>query len=348
MSRSKWLISRILKYTGVQAAFETVSPGGINILTVHRVLPSEWSTFVPWERQSISPTTLRILLEILSGYRIMGLREAVNLLQEKSGLKSGHAPITVITFDDGLIDFYRFAFPVLRELNIPATLFLSTGPVEKKGSLWWEEIALRVWSAPEEVSKIPLITGRHDVLRRKIDEFALSRDAEAWREGQRYIRKLFPGERHALHKAIVEGVPGGRGSDGIDMISVEMVREISSAGISIQAHTVTHGYLDQMTGAELERELVEGKEKIGSWTGKEVDFLAYPAGRLPGTEGMKIVRKLYRAALTTRPGRNGAGEDPHCLKRKDVHYLLSDGRVDRETVRMELGGLVDLIWKRPE
>ena len=123
---------------------------------------------------------------------------------------------------------------------------------------------------------------------------------------------------------------------------------MARAGITIESHTVTHPYLDELKMDELKGELEESKEAISSWTGEPVDLLAYPAGRLPKENSMDIVRRVYRSALTTRPGCNVPGEDPYRIKRKDVSYLLGGDVFDPYMVTMEIAGPLDRFLGRSE
>ena len=47
-----------------------------------------------------------------------------------------------VTFDDGWADNHTQAFPVLRELGIPATVFLATAAVEERKPFWWQAAGL--------------------------------------------------------------------------------------------------------------------------------------------------------------------------------------------------------------
>ena len=46
----------------------------------------------------------------------------------------------ILTFDDGYVDFYVNAFPILRKLNIRATVFIPTGLMEQGYYLQWSQI----------------------------------------------------------------------------------------------------------------------------------------------------------------------------------------------------------------
>lgn len=45
-----------------------------------------------------------------------------------------------ITFDDGYMDNFTNALPILRELNIPATIFITTAGINTSEELWWDEL----------------------------------------------------------------------------------------------------------------------------------------------------------------------------------------------------------------
>jgi peptidoglycan/xylan/chitin deacetylase (PgdA/CDA1 family) len=56
----------------------------------------------------------------------------------------------VVTFDDGYIDNYTFAYPILEELQIPATIFVTSGYIEKEREYWWDELE-RILFEPVEL-----------------------------------------------------------------------------------------------------------------------------------------------------------------------------------------------------
>jgi peptidoglycan/xylan/chitin deacetylase (PgdA/CDA1 family) len=75
---------------------------------------------------STSPRTFRQHIGFLhdSGYRGIKLSELTTLLEEGKPLPER---AVVITFDDGYYNFYSHAWPVLREHEFEATVFLVTG-----------------------------------------------------------------------------------------------------------------------------------------------------------------------------------------------------------------------------
>lgn len=91
------------------------------------------------------------------GYTSMTLPEVV------ADLASGQLPAkpVVLTFDDGYRDFYSQAYPILREKNLKATVFLITQLMEGSEYLTWEQA--------RELAGNPLITiGDHTLSHRSL------------------------------------------------------------------------------------------------------------------------------------------------------------------------------------
>lgn len=45
-----------------------------------------------------------------------------------------------VTFDDGYMDNFTNALPILQQMGIPATIFLTTGNIDTCEEFWWDEL----------------------------------------------------------------------------------------------------------------------------------------------------------------------------------------------------------------
>lgn len=80
----------------------------------------------------VSPIKFRQqMLYLKHNYQIVRFEEDWNLLDSNA---------VAITFDDGYLDNLEYALPVLEELEVPATIFVSTGTIEQDKELWWDEL----------------------------------------------------------------------------------------------------------------------------------------------------------------------------------------------------------------
>ena len=87
----------------------------------------------------VSPKSFEAQMEFLhkNHYNVVGPDKVVAYLEKKEKMP----PKTVaITFDDGFYNNYKYAYPVLKKYNFPATIFVITSKIGKEGWLGWNEL----------------------------------------------------------------------------------------------------------------------------------------------------------------------------------------------------------------
>lgn len=110
----------------------------IPVLMYHSINPKSDKVMY---RLIVSPNTFAKQMQFLKSrrYNIVNLETAGRMIQNKERVP----PKTIaITFDDGFKDNYIYAYPVLKKLGIPATIFLIYDEVGRKQGdrLSWNEI----------------------------------------------------------------------------------------------------------------------------------------------------------------------------------------------------------------
>jgi peptidoglycan/xylan/chitin deacetylase (PgdA/CDA1 family) len=237
--------------------------------------------------------------------------------------KGGALPprAVAITFDDGYADNHRLAAPVLRELGLPATVYVATGTVEDGPPLWMSSVRALVFGATGRELVVPgfepLVLG--PVERRGAVARALTRLLVPLTDGERAerIAAAAAAARVDLRTAL-RGV----------MLTWAQVRELASAGWSIGAHTVTHVNVALSTPAVAEAEIAASRDAIAQVVRTPVTHFAYPnAGgehRYFSNEVVQILRRLgFRSGVTSQPGSLRPKADPFLLPRVGVSPRLA-------------------------
>lgn len=100
-------------------------------------------------------------LDLLGAHRVVSLDEGLDALEA-----GDTRPRVVLTFDDGFADLHRHAWPLLRERDLPFTLYLTTSYVG--GRMHWEGSTAErpgpalTWEQVTELAASPLCTlGNH-------------------------------------------------------------------------------------------------------------------------------------------------------------------------------------------
>jgi len=106
------------------------------------------------------------------------------------------------------------------------------------------------------------------------------------------------------------------------------LREMASAGMSVQSHTASHPFLSELSRADAVRELVMSKQRIEAELGQPCVTVALPGGDAPRGWGVSEYADLgFKWVATSRWGSNPAGpaNAPALLARR---YTVRQGTSD--------------------
>ncbi len=151
---------------------------GFRILTYHRV------NDIKGDRLSVHPAEFEKQMEWLKSHGYAGVSVQEGLLP--SHRSDGRIPIT-ITFDDGYLDNYTNAFPVLKKYGFSATVYIITGSVRRdekdRTYLSWDEI--------KEMQSAGIEIGSHTVSHPRLTSVNLSSAKQEIEQSKRAIEQKF-------------------------------------------------------------------------------------------------------------------------------------------------------------
>ena len=113
------------------------------ILTYHRVCPKNDD----WSLETINPHAFEQQMEYFCRkYEILSLADLTQHIMQAKRLPKR---AVVITFDDGYLDNYLYAYPILNKYHIPATIFLTTGQISSDKLFWWDKVGYIIQNTSE-------------------------------------------------------------------------------------------------------------------------------------------------------------------------------------------------------
>ncbi len=208
--------------------------------------------------------------------------------------------LAAVTFDDGYLDNYQFAFPILRALGIPATFYVTTGFLD--GSLpWFERIHLSLRHTSKKQARLRLNGQEYDLSLKNSKE-RLRAVAFVKDKLKRIPMTHLPYYLTEMEERLAVDV-GRYGSNRI--MNWEHVRELAAAGMEIGSHTVNHPILSRIGEKEMRFEIAESKALLESKLRQPVTSFCYPNGKRGdfSARAKKIVQEAaYKSAVTTEVG----------------------------------------------
>ncbi len=274
------------------------------------------------EDEPLSPACWHVLGSALYRRQMEYVRKHFNVLPLEEALDrlaAGTLPprAMAITFDDGTRNLATHAVPVLRDLKLPAAVFLATGPMGSDETLWpdrlWLAIA-RTTATEVDLAALGLGTRSLDGTADRGGVYAAAVDR---------LKDLADAQRIAVLDEILAALGYRDGDAGpFRMLSWDEAREIVSDGlVTLYPHTVTHPILARCSDDKVEREIADSCAALERETSRTPTIFAYPNGRLQDFDARAkdVLRgRGVRWALTTAAGFADRRCDPLALPRLAV------------------------------
>lgn len=281
------------------------------VLNYHRIGDPETCSYDP----ALFSTTASQFDDQIAFYKrhfnLVTLPEALDIV-ESNRRESG----LLITFDDGYLDNYELAFPILRAHGASATFFLASGFIATDRLPWWDTIAFML-----RQSRTPHIQISYPI--------SLTVDTRYFRVA---LRSLLRAYKLPIMKdpprflAQIEDITGVKAPSTVPkpvFMNWEQASEMAFGGMHLGSHTHRHEILASLTLEEQIDELVRSRDLIRANTGVEVHTLAYPVGN-PNAFSPETFTALERAGYRAAFSFYGGVNPPKSTNRYDIKRFPVD------------------------
>lgn len=255
--------SRLLRWTLIPI-FRKIETGS-KIIYYHEIREEQFRSHIKY---------------LSENYNIVALDELVDRIRNNKEISKRDV---AIVFDDGRRTLYSDVYPVVREFNIPVTIYLTTEAIDEGVYIWDKVNALQKRdSSPGSVYELAKYPPKER--QSLVDDYLTSKDITF--------------ERTCLNW--------------------EEITEMHNAGVDFQCHTQTHPSLPALEAELIENEITDSAAIIEEKLGTDVCHFSYPFGH-SSEEIIKILRNNgFKSAVGVKPGYNTTETDVYQLHRVGV------------------------------
>lgn len=316
MKRLFYTAQNSAAFAALVALIERIDPARpdqLAVLTYHRV---DWQD----ARPCLSPAQLSATPDAFE-QQMVHLAQRCHVVSIDDALASVRdgAPLppraVLVTFDDGYCDFAEHAWPVLRKLGLPVTLFVPTAyPDHPERGFWWDRLynALRSITTAREIAAPlgPLPIGDGPARHRTFKQL------------RNYVKSL----PHNEAMAWVEQFCAALGVEPVPnpVLGWDALRQLAAEGVTLGAHTRTHPLVNRVSVAQARFEASASRDDLTQAIGSAPPIFAYPSGGFDQAVVDGLAQDGFELAFTTVRGLNDLRRaDPLRLRRVNVGQRAS-------------------------
>src|SRR5262245_39365583 len=142
--RKRELLANVLEGTGANFVLAQAPVWqGLTVLNDHRIGEPGDSQFDPGLFSATADQFANQVRYLTRNFDVVGIRDL-----DTWGQRRGR--FVMITFDDGYLDNYEAAYPILRAYGAPGVFFLTSGFLDEDRVAWWDEISWMVRTSRQD------------------------------------------------------------------------------------------------------------------------------------------------------------------------------------------------------
>lgn len=250
----------------------TANNGYLPILGYHRVKP--FSRNYAYDEHLISATPEQFLWQMQHIKNYYTPIKLVDIGKYSATTNWPKRPV-IITFDDGFDDNYHYAYPILKQLGIPATFFLTTDYIGSNKSYWFDWVVFLLKKLNVTLL-LKTSDGKQSFILEPVNALKQQRPLFG------FLKSVSDAERKNLIQQLEQAASINHNPE----LSIEsramnwdQAREMSADNLfSFGSHSQSHPALNQLSRETLIAELQLSKQLIETELGKPCETLAYPFG----------------------------------------------------------------------
>jgi len=324
------VISPLLKHVVYPSLSKTgylrrAARAGPVVLTYHGVLPAGYKIVDPrLDGNLVSGDSFRRQLSLLKDhYNVISPEEFLRWCEATDELPPRSL---LLTCDDGLQNCLLDMLPILREFETKCLFFVTGASLSSTPTiLWYEELYLMLLAAAEnltlELHEIGMQAKasrkeKHSLwleLVKKLSQYDLKSRETLLGKIRMQLGLAEPWDTEYRQDPVL--------SRRFLVLNETELQQLSSAGMCIGAHTLSHPMLSQLSADEAWREIAESKHNLEQDLGQAIWALAYPFGDSSSVSSRELQmakRAGFRSAFLNVDGGFGVQTPTFALPRVHI------------------------------